>query len=62
MTNPEAIERLQQRGTYLSDKLVTLQADGRNAFWTERDIEANDLAIAALQYTEQMRLYEESAL
>jgi hypothetical protein len=60
MTNAEALERLQARETFLNDKLAALQSENRNAYWTERDIEANDLAMAALEYVASVEEYESS--
>lgn len=60
MTPQQAIERLQNRSTFLADKITKLQAEGRSTYWFDKDVEANDLAISALEYLDQVQAYEAS--
>ncbi len=61
MTNNEAIKRIQEKIRYMTSKIAESPTTDRANFWREQDCAAFELAIAALEYAEQMRLYEESA-
>jgi len=60
LTPLEAVARLQARSVFLTDKIAKLQAEGRNVYWFEKDVEANDLAISALRYLHEVQEYEAS--
>ncbi len=60
MTPLEAVARLQNRATFLTDKIAQMQADGRSVYWYEKDLEANALAISALEYLHNVQEYETS--
>jgi hypothetical protein len=58
MTEQAAILRLQNRKNYLEGKLAEAEAEGKNTFWFTQDVEAIDLAVAALRFVIEMAAYE----
>lgn len=61
MTNHEAIQRLQDKRDYALKKAAENVALGKSDRWQQFDAEAFETAIAALRYTEEMRIYELSS-
>jgi hypothetical protein len=59
LTNKDAMQRVQQKVNFLSRK-VAENPDERKRFWEERDLEAFQLALAALEYVEAVAAYEAS--
>lgn len=53
-----ALDKLQRRGEWLQDKLDRGGQDERNAGFTKRDIEVNNVAIAAIKFVLDTRAYE----
>ena len=60
MTNRDAASRLEQKLQYTLSKAAENPTDERANFYRRLDCDAFELAIAALEFTEQMRIYEES--
>lgn len=60
LTPHEAVARLQARSVFLTDKIAKLTVEGRSTYWFEKDIEANDLAISALNYLHDVQEYDKS--
>jgi hypothetical protein len=60
MTEQAAILRLQNRKNYLVGKIAEAEAEGKNTFWHGQDVDAIDLAIAALRFVIEMAAYEAS--
>jgi len=60
VTPLEAIARLQNRSVFLTEKIAKLTLEGRGTYWFEKDVEANDLAISALEYLHHVQEYEAS--
>jgi len=60
MTPLEAIERLRKRSEFLTSKIATIEAEGRSTFWFLKDVEANDLAISALEFLHATQEYEKA--
>jgi len=58
VTNLEAIGRIRQQINYLHTKLTDGTMSERAAFWKQLDIEAFEMAIAALQYAHDVAEYK----
>ena len=60
MSPKEAIERLRHRDAYVTSKIEELTAQGKYTYWLEKDRDAMQLAISALDYLEQVQEYEKA--
>jgi hypothetical protein len=58
MTEQEALPRLQNRLEYLQKKIVEFEAIQKSTFWLLKDVEATEIAMAAVRYVIDLKAYE----
>jgi hypothetical protein len=57
VTNYEAIQRIKQKISYTED-LISKNQNARQKFWQEQDLAAFLIAVASIEYAQQMADYE----
>jgi hypothetical protein len=60
ISNAVAVQRLRQKITYLQGRLVDPNTPQKTLYWANLDVEALELAIAAINYLNDVQEYEKS--